>query len=310
MTNTIHFMIRPARITDSEELQQILIACDLDEFGTADFVFDVKNDVLNELNLETNSWVVTKEEVIVGFGFVEEKGKGRLDTFIFVHPQHKGKGIASLLLDRAEARAKRQLEEFKAQGIEEYEFNNAIPLNNDGAKHLLEKRGYKLTRLYSQMSIDIEDLPEEPTIAEGITIRPCTIEDGPDLYDVYRDAFQDSRGHFVIEYDKWIKEKSENRKEPQLWYGAYRNDEMVGFIQCSPLTEGSMWVDLLGVKRSARKLGLGMTLLKLAFHESYKVGYKRIALTVDTQSLTNAHALYERAGMHAVFGLAMYNKKF
>lgn len=84
---------------------------------------------------------------------------------------------------------------------------------------------------------------------------------------------------------------------------------MVGFL--IGVIEGtSMWVDLLGVSREARKKGIGRALLKLIMRESYKRGIYTVALSVASESQTNAHKLYSSVGMRPVFQVAMYEKKF
>jgi ribosomal protein S18 acetylase RimI-like enzyme len=55
---------------------------------------------------------------------------------------------------------------------------------------------------------------------------------------------------------------------------------------------------VLAVRRPWRKRGLGYALLKQSFALFQARGFKTAGLGVDASSLTNAVALYERAGMH------------
>jgi ribosomal protein S18 acetylase RimI-like enzyme len=55
---------------------------------------------------------------------------------------------------------------------------------------------------------------------------------------------------------------------------------------------------VLAVRRPWRKRGLGYALLKRSFALFQSRGFKTAALGVDGSSLTNAVALYERAGMY------------
>ena len=55
---------------------------------------------------------------------------------------------------------------------------------------------------------------------------------------------------------------------------------------------------MLGVRRPWRRRGIALALLHHAFGELYRRGKHRVVLGVDSQSLTGALRLYERAGMH------------
>jgi mycothiol synthase len=69
------------------------------------------------------------------------------------------------------------------------------------------------------------------------------------------------------------------------------------------------WVDDLAVRRSWRRRGLGMALLHHSFGEFYRRGTRKVALEVDSQNLTGATRLYERAGMHATRQYDVYEKE-
>ena len=60
------------------------------------------------------------------------------------------------------------------------------------------------------------------------------------------------------------------------------------------------WVSSLGVRRPWRRRGLALAILLHAFHELAARGKPRVGLGVDSQSLTGATRLYEKAGMHVV----------
>jgi len=58
------------------------------------------------------------------------------------------------------------------------------------------------------------------------------------------------------------------------------------------------WVGTLGVRRPYRRQGLGLALLRHSFAEFYRRGRRRVGLGVDSQNLTGATRLYQKAGMH------------
>jgi ribosomal protein S18 acetylase RimI-like enzyme len=57
------------------------------------------------------------------------------------------------------------------------------------------------------------------------------------------------------------------------------------------------YIQQLAVLPKYRRRGLALALLHVAFNEAFKRGLKGVSLGVDAASLTNAVALYERAGM-------------
>ena len=69
------------------------------------------------------------------------------------------------------------------------------------------------------------------------------------------------------------------------------------------------WVDTLGVRRPWRRKGLGMALLQHSFGEFYRRGKYKVGLDVDSQNLTGATRLYERAGMHVARTYISYEKE-
>ena len=68
------------------------------------------------------------------------------------------------------------------------------------------------------------------------------------------------------------------------------------------------WVDHLGIRRPWRGRGLGMALLLRSFAEFYQRGMHKVGLNVDTESLTGANRLYDRAGMRTVNRYHIYKK--
>ena len=88
--------------------------------------------------------------------------------------------------------------------------------------------------------------------------------------------------------------------DPSLQFLARDGDEIVGFCFCSPSDAGDEtagYVQSLGVRPAWRRRGLGRALLLHAFREYHRRGTSRVALHVDSESLTGATHLYESVGM-------------
>ncbi len=69
------------------------------------------------------------------------------------------------------------------------------------------------------------------------------------------------------------------------------------------------FVNILGVRRPWRKLGLGLAFLHHAFGEFYRRGKRKAGLGVDAENLTGALRLYEKAGMHVHMQFDLFEKE-
>ncbi len=89
--------------------------------------------------------------------------------------------------------------------------------------------------------------------------------------------------------------------DPTLLFLAVEGDEVAGVCFSIPKerTDASTgYIEVLGVRRSWRRRGLALALLHHAFGVFYRRGVRKVALRVDSESLTGATRLYEKAGMH------------
>lgn len=296
--------IRIAHKDDLEEIQQLVTACDVDEFGTREFEINIK-ETWEFIPFE-NTVVVESDKGIIGYGFVEEMGEGRLDSMGFVHPNFKGIGIGKILVEGLEERAKPYINKYQTNNVK-FELNNIIPFTSNVAKELMQSMDYQFKRVYSQMSIDLEHAPSV-FVPSYLEIRQCTsAEMEKAFYEVYIDAFQDSNSFYPKPFDEWIQDKKRVGYDQSLWFGAYNKNEIEGFI-IGEEQDQKLWVSLLGTKQTARGKGIGSTLLQLMFQEAYKRGLKTVALTVDDYSMTKPNRLYVKHGMKSVFQLGMYEK--
>ena len=68
-------------------------------------------------------------------------------------------------------------------------------------------------------------------------------------------------------------------------------------------------MNLLGVRPSSRRRGLGLALLRHSFRELRARGVDTVGLCVDASNPTGATRLYERAGMRVMFQADVYSKE-
>jgi ribosomal protein S18 acetylase RimI-like enzyme len=180
---------------------------------------------------------------------------------------------------------------------------------------LFAKLGLKVIRHSWFMAIDLDKAPPEPEWPEGLVIR--TYQDLPDLRAVYRavdEAFRDMWGYVEGDEEEGLARlqyqvENDPDFDPSLWYLALDGDEIAAVALCNPKVGNDTdmgFVDALGVRRPWRRKGLALGLLQHVFGEFRRRGRKRAGLGVDTESLTGATRLYEKAGMHVTRQIDAY----
>jgi mycothiol synthase len=189
---------------------------------------------------------------------------------------------------------------------------------NKRAQELLEKEEFKVIRHFWRMLIEMDTPPPLPEWPEGITVRTfIPEEDDRAMVTAVREAFKDHWGHVESPFEEeleqwrhWI--RSSEDFDPALWFLAMDDDKIAGMSLCWPKVpeDPEMGVvDTLGVQRPWRRRGLALALLHHSFGEFYHRGKPKVCLGVDSESLTGATRLYEKAGMHIDRQYRLYEKE-
>ena len=282
---------RPPRSNEAQAITDLVIACDVAEFGQPDFELD---DLLTDwhmpgFDLAHDAVVVADGERIVAYAsFV------RGDYVdVYVHPDYRNAGIGKAMLEWSERRA---LE--RTPPGEEIRVGQVITTGETGARRLLEKRGYEPVRTYWRMTMRLADSPPAPAWPEGVVVRTFDQErDTRAVFGLVQDAFGDNERHTAESFEEWQAFMIDRDAfEPGLWFIAESDGEIVGCVLC-PNYEDEGWIRQLAVSRDWRRRGLGTALLRQAMSEFHRRGRRELGLVVDSWNLTGAKELYERAGM-------------
>ena len=181
-----------------------------------------------------------------------------------------------------------------------------------------ERAGFRMVRVGNVMRIDLGGALPEPAWPNGIGMRTANIE--ADLRAIVAadvEAFRDHWGHverpFEDELEGWRDYVNGQGEafDPALWFLAVDGDEIVGFSVCrgqiaDDTTRG--YVDGLCVRPAWRKRGIALALLHHSFGELHRRGKTAVELDMDSENLTGALRLYERAGMHVIRRTLSYEK--
>jgi mycothiol synthase len=153
--------------------------------------------------------------------------------------------------------------------------------------------------------------PPAPTPPAGVTFR--TYVPGADdeaLFQAGEAAFADLWGRPPGTLEGWIAPSHAEGFDAGLWFLATdpTSGEVVGLC-LAQMTQGEGWIRTLGVRREARRRGLGRALLETAFLALYQRGARTVELSVDADSPTNAPSVYRRAGMKVHRTVILYQKE-
>ena len=247
-------------------------------------------------------WVAVDGARIVGFAQMRPNGPdgAELTDESCVHPDTRGRGIGARLLDRAEAWARdRGLRRMIASVV------------NDDGRRLLEERGFSLVRHFWRMEIVVDGEPPEPVAPDGIEIRPYRRgEDDAVLHALHQTAFAEHWDFHPDPLEEWLVARQRREDyDPALWLLACERGEPVGAVLAFGARDYG-WILDLAVSKQARGRGIGLALLRTAFRELARRGFRNIGLEVDAANETGATRLYERAGMRVIRRYDTYEKAF
>ena len=302
------YAIRPASIDDLDGVAEMLLADDLADTGQSDFDADFLRDQWSSpgLDLSVDAWVVTDpRSTIVGHANVAPEGDGKLKSWGLVHPDHRGRGLGSVLLDRIERRAAERIEPGSGSV-----FTAVTDVDAAGAA-LVGSRGFERVRSFRHLQLDLDGpSPRSGESPPGIEISGIEPErDLARVHAIFVEAFREEWGYRVIPFEEWSSLEVETTSyDPSLWLLATEGDAAVGAL--SGVVWGDRgWVGELGVRKPWRGRGIGSALLRRAFATFATRDLPRVMLNVDAANPTGAVRLYERLGMRTVRGWDVYEKR-
>ncbi|MEX1294556.1 MAG: GNAT family N-acetyltransferase [Candidatus Limnocylindrales bacterium] len=244
---------------------------------------------------------VEEELVAVSEVLFEDANEGmrHYQSYCYVHPDWRGRGLGSALLPRAEARLRRIAAKHRQP---------APPLLvtwTDGpdvrARALVQAHGYRAVRTYHMMvRPDLDDI-EAPAPPEGIVIRPVTRDELRQVWDAMSEAFRDHFGAMDTSetaFQGWI---SSPRMDPDGVICAFDGDEVVAGVQAA-ITPGESeargyrrgWTDPVFTRRAWRRRGLAHACLGRALSVLRDWGMTSAQLGVDTENPNDALTLYRK----------------
>ncbi|MFZ4893366.1 GNAT family N-acetyltransferase [Plantibacter sp. Mn2098] len=222
-----------------------------------------------------------------------------------VHPEWRGRGIGSVLLEWAQQRSQQQLASLDLD-LPGWSMGYVDERNADG-KQLFADAGFRVARYFTHMQrVLADEIPVLPSPA-GLRVIGYTPEYSDRTRRARNDSFRDHWGSLATPAERWEQFVGGPRFRNDLSIIAVdENDDVVGFVltevdeedwAAQGFTGG--YIALVGIVRSARGKRLAPVMLSEALRRQQSAGYERATLEVDTESPTGALGLYERIGFTA-----------
>jgi mycothiol synthase len=292
------FSLRVATPEDVQVAAALLEAEEQDLRGTSDWGLEETEHLWRLANLGAGGVVESANGATAAIIVAIDRGAAR-DACVTVHPDFTGRGLSTALLPKVEADA-------RAVGARKLKMGAFA--ENENARTLFERHGFREARHYYGMRVDFDRPPSEPSWPVGIEVSSFRPEDATAFYTALGETFEDEWGFHQPPFEQWKRERLDPAgTDTSLWFVVREGDEVVAVARCDR-REGGGWVGALGVRKPWRGRGIGLALLQHAFVEFHRRGESHVGLGVDAQNPTGATRLYERAGMRVVNEDVVYEK--
>lgn len=311
MTLPQGFTVRPATSDDLEMMDALGRAYQLAYYGEVDFTIEDLRTLCASPTFdmaEQCRLVFDASGRLIYVAYFDQQAYIRYSVTLDALPGHEDARVRAYLMALGEEWARREM--VKAPPEARTFLRVWVPAKNTAANAWFgERRDFAEVRRFWQMQIEMRQEPPAPVWPEGVSLRPFDPErDTHTVFEADEEFFSDHWGNLPQDYPTW-RHWTVKRPDfdPTLWFIAWNGERIVGISLCKDGEKG--WVDTLGVARSWRGRGLGLALLLHSFGEFYRRGRYKVGLGVDSESLTGATRLYERAGMHVVQENIVYQKE-
>jgi ribosomal protein S18 acetylase RimI-like enzyme len=230
-------------------------------------------------------------------------------TWLYLHrghllPEHRGQGIGSAMLNWAECRIRRLVQQHGTTQVAVFGAN-AMASEQDATTLLLET-GYR--RVFSLVELELADLrqlPDGKPLPAGFRVGAVDPSSYRAAWTTVVDSYADAA--FT---EMWTFESFLATAAPTCWRAAWEGEHMAAVALCSTRrhdpTVGE--VEELSVRAESRRLGLGRALLLDGLRCLRKHGAQTARLYTGTANSHRSYDLYESVGFQRQNEYVRYRK--
>lgn len=310
------FAWRHIQPTDGPLLTQFEQACALVDGATNLKRPEAWESLAAEENIYSRSLISVNDQgkiAIIGWFDIDERVEQIL-AFLEgrVHPEYRGRGFGTLLLDWLETNA---ASEVKAETCQRpFIYRIMFYDRSPDASMLFDKRGYTLLYVEQEMQRDLS-IPLPKAHHQELSFETWTIENKSDFYAVYQAAFQ-TRTKTLMSAESWhhhFANPTQDDFQPVFSMLARKSGDPVAFVvvhsEKSSNYSGikSAWITQTGVDSNFRRAGIGSALLSETMQQLQNAGYDWVKLSVNTDN-PGAISLYNHLGFSSSKRLTMYHQ--
>ena len=320
------FTLRPYTRADAPHVVEVVNADAAQTIGVRRAVVDNARNVrlMRYVPPASDKVVATgARNEIVGYAYLANKDQSIVtEVGGAVHPRYWGQGIGTRLLDWAERRAS-MLAQRAPVGVKTVLQANIFEAEQP-AMRLFTDAGFRRTREWVHLMIELDAPPSLPPVPANIHIRPMDLENDWDLVGPAMDeAFADHWGTITLPASDTLptEEAAQEYGEPEdvsysnapgFCFVVLAGNMVVGGVLCNArLVERSDTgrVGSVFVRPHYRRQGLGRALMLAAFAAFWQHGVRRIILDTDAESFTQAPRIYANLGMRLYRREFLYEKE-
>jgi GNAT superfamily N-acetyltransferase len=297
--------VRSATKDDAHQTLELMIRSDISEFGEADSDLEDLTHDWEQMDLSRDAWLMfAPGETLVGYASVMEWTSGLRYEF-YGHPDWEGDDLVSALLALCEERG--QVLAGRGQCGGQCVVRLYTGEANARDRAVAERAGFEPALYHVQMQIEMSAPPPQPSWPEGVACRTTVPgQDDRAIHELIQTAF-DRPGRERHPFEDWRSFMMRpDIFRPDLWFLAVASGEVIGACLCFEYPDLG-WVRQLGVAEPWRRQGLGGALLRHAFGQFARRGYRKVGLTVASDN-PDAFAFYTQVGMDPLRRYVEYQK--
>jgi mycothiol synthase len=295
------YSVRTAKLEDLSSISQLFKEYETKVYGETQTSENEIREILISIEEDDRKGLWENGE-LKGFSILTVKDH-RLPSLLLTSPDETMKLYMKKLLDELAESAVRKKKDTKDEKVV------VLSANIDIERDTLHEYGFVPVRHWFQMKLDLNNYSAVfPQKGSEVTLSSFNMKDTEILHELFEEVFSDHFDYHPSSLEEFKKRFERESFDPELWFLLRKENNVIGFILCSVSEETKIGeITHLGVQKNWRKKGFAGLMLHHAFMTLKQKGMTSAALSVDSDSPTNATVVYQKAGMHVHRNFTRYD---